>query len=85
MAMPRTASSETDALDAINPETNPGLDAGPWRRIIAARKAVGVAEDELRAAVEAARDAGYSWSTIGSALESSRQAAHQRFNRQLGR
>jgi hypothetical protein len=42
------------ALDAISPNTHPARDAQHFRRIIAARKAVADAEDELRAAVTAA-------------------------------
>jgi len=79
--MPKTIRSETDALDAINPDTHPGLDGRPWRRIITARRALGAAEDELRAAVEDARTAGYSWTVIGAALDTTRQAAFQRFGR----
>lgn len=54
-------------------------DAVHFRRIIAARRALADAEDELRAAVAAARAAGDSWTIIGAALETSRQAAQQRF------
>jgi hypothetical protein len=79
--MPKTLRSESDALDAISPDTHPGLDATPWRRIIAARHAVTAAEDELKAAVQAARAAGYSWTVIGAALDTTRQAAFQRFGR----
>ena len=79
--MPKTIRSETEALNAISPDTHPGLDAEPWRRILAARQAVSAAENELRAAVEAARAAGYSWTVIGAALDTTRQAAFQRFGR----
>lgn len=79
--MPKTIRSETHALDAINPETHPGLDGQPWRRIIAARQAVTAAEHELREAIEEARAAGYSWTVIGAALDTTRQAAFQRFGR----
>jgi hypothetical protein len=73
--------SELDALDALIPETHPALDGDPWRRIIAACEAIATAEVNLRSAVEDARAAGYSWSTIGSALDTTRQAAYQRFGR----
>ena len=79
--MPKTIRSETDALDSISPATHPGLDGVPWRRIIAARRSITQAEDELRAAVEEARAAGYSWAAIGAALDTTRQAAFQRFGR----
>jgi hypothetical protein len=77
--MPASAPSELDALDALNPETHPALDGPAWRRIIAARKAIEEAEAELREAVRQARDAGYSWAVVGAALDTTRQAAYQRF------
>ncbi len=77
--MPKTISSEKDALDAISPATHPGRDATHFRRIIAARKQLAEAETELRAAVAAARAAGDSWASIGAALDISRKAAYQRF------
>lgn len=40
-----------------------------------------VAEDELNAAVAAARDTGHSWSRIAEALGMSRQAASERFGK----
>lgn len=52
---------------------------GRARRIKAAKRAIKEAEGELRAAVQAAHDAGDSWSMIGKALGISRQAAHERF------
>jgi hypothetical protein len=80
--MPKTIESdEMEALEAISPDTHPGLDGAPWQRIVAARKAVAAAELELRQAVEAGRDAGYSWTVIGAALDTTRQAAYQRFGR----
>jgi hypothetical protein len=39
----------------------------PFRRIVAATKALRVAEVELREAVEAARGAGDSWTVMGAA------------------
>jgi len=77
--MPKTISSELEALDAISPATHPGRDAATFRRIIAARKQLAEAEAELRAAVAAAREAGDSWAVIGAALDTTRQAAYQRF------
>ena len=68
-------------LDAIRPDTHPARDAPHFRRIIAARRAVDDAEAELRAAVAAARAAGDSWTVIGAALDTTRQAAYQRFGR----
>ncbi|WP_200952744.1 MULTISPECIES: hypothetical protein [unclassified Nocardioides] len=46
---------------------------------MAARRGIEDAEAELRAAVRAARAAGDSWAVIGAALETTRQAAYQRF------
>lgn len=65
----------------LSPEDHPALDAVHFRRIIAARANLAAAEEELRAAVEAARAAGDSWIVIGAALDISRQAAQQRFGR----
>lgn len=66
-------------LDALDPATSPGRDARYFRRIVAARRGIEDAEAELRAAVRAARAAGDSWAVIGAALETTRQAAYQRF------
>ena len=66
-------------LDQLGPSTHPGHDAAPFRRILAARRALPVAEQELRDAVHAAREAGNSWTVIGAALEITRQAAQQRY------
>jgi hypothetical protein len=46
---------------------------------LAARRNLGVAEGKLRDTAKAARDAGDSWTIIGTALDISRQAAQQRF------
>lgn len=66
-------------LDAVAPERL--RDASHFRRIIEARKGLDAAERELRDAVAAARDAGDSWTVIGAALGTSKQAASQRFGR----
>jgi hypothetical protein len=50
-------------------------------RVMVARDAFAVAEEELREAVGAAYDGGDSWRTIGTVLGISRQAAQQRFRR----
>ncbi len=73
--------SDHDAtgLEQLDPATNPARDAAPFRRILAAREHLAAAEQELRDAVHAARDAGDSWSIIGAALDTTRQAAQQRF------
>lgn len=74
----RTRPEET-GLDELDPGTNPARDAVHFRRIQAARANLTAAEDDLREAVRAARDAGDSWTIIGAALNTTRQAAQQRF------
>jgi hypothetical protein len=68
-------------LDQLDPATGEARDASHFRRIIAARRNIEAAEQELRDAVAAAREAGDSWTVIGAALETSRQNAFQRFGR----
>ncbi len=68
-------------LDEIGPDTHPARDAAHFRAIIAARKAVDDAHEGLREAVAEARNAGDSWAVIGAALDTTRQAAYQRFGR----
>ena len=53
----------------------------PLARILAAREHIAQAESELRAAVRAAREAGDSWTVIAAALDTTRQAAQQRFGK----
>lgn len=71
----------TDAagVSALDPRKAQARNAAHFRDIIAARKRVAEAEQGLRDAVRAARDAGDSWTVIGAALDTSRQAAFQRF------
>lgn len=73
--------NEMAALDTVGPATHPSRDAQHFRRIIVARRAIADGENELRAAVAAARAAGDSWTVIGAALDTSRQNAYQRFGR----
>jgi hypothetical protein len=68
-------------LDRVDPSTHPSRDAASFRRIIAARKALEEAKQELRDSVAAAREAGDSWTVIGAALDTTRQAAYQRFGK----
>ena len=75
------ATSSSSGLDDIDPATQEARDATHFRRIIAARQRIDEAEQELRAAVRAAREAGDSWTVIGAALDTTRQAAYQRFGR----
>ena len=73
--------SDSTGLDQLDPTAHPARDAVHFRRILAARKAIADAEQELHDAVKAARDAGDSWTIIGAALDTTRQAAFQRFGR----
>lgn len=68
-------------LDQLDPALSPARDATHFRNIIAARKRIAEAEAELREAVQAARDAGDSWTVIGAALDTTRQNAYQRFGK----
>jgi hypothetical protein len=65
--------------DAVSPESL--RDASHFRRVIAARKGRDAAEQKLRDAVAAARAAGDSWTAIGAALGTTKQAASQRFGK----
>lgn len=62
-------------LDELDVATHRARDAARFRRILAARANLAAAEKELRDAVHAAREAGDSWTTIGAALDTIRQAA----------
>ena len=66
-------------LDDLDPATTPAEDPKELRRVGLAKRDVGAAQDELRAAVRDARAAGWSWSAIGRTLGVSRQAAQERF------
>lgn len=74
-------SRDTTGLDTLNPEAHPARDAVHFRRILTARTDVADAEAELRDAVKAAREAGDSWTVIAAALDTTRQAAQQRFGK----
>ncbi|MEE3066547.1 MAG: hypothetical protein VYA67_21835 [Actinomycetota bacterium] len=67
-------------LNTVEP-AGPARDASHIRRIIAAAEALDAADDELAAAVAAAREAGDTWDAIGVALGTSRQGAYQRFGK----
>ncbi|HET7475736.1 MAG TPA: hypothetical protein VFJ97_06885 [Dermatophilaceae bacterium] len=66
-------------LDQLDVASHPARDAAHFRRILAARENLAAAERELRDAVHTAREAGDSWTIIGAALDTTRQAAQQRF------
>ena len=72
--------TDRTGLDSLDPATTPARDATHFRAIIAANDALADAERQLRAAVDAARASGESWTVIGAALGVSRQAAQQRFS-----
>lgn len=74
------AHDDLTGLDQVDPKTHPARDARHMRRIIAAVKQVEAADNELYAAVAAARAAGDSWTVIAVGLGTSRQAAQQRFD-----
>lgn len=70
---------DRSGLDHLDVASHPARDAAHFRRILAARENLAAAERELRDAVHAARKAGDSWTIIGAALDTTRQAAQQRF------
>lgn len=73
--------SNSNGLDDVDAATHEARNATHFRRIIAARQQIDDAEHELRVAVQAAREAGDSWTVIGAAMDTTRQAAYQRFGR----
>ncbi len=79
--MALTTNRTDHGLDPLDPAAPPARDAVHFRRIVAARDARDAADHRLHDAVTAARDAGNSWTTIGAALDITRQAAQQRFGR----
>ncbi|MFC8526334.1 hypothetical protein [Nocardia sp. NPDC057227] len=80
--IPEPTAGDLDAvLEQLDPDTTPARDAEHFRHIIEARKKLAEAEAELRSAVKRARQAGDSWTVIGAALDTSRQAAFQRFGK----
>lgn len=66
-------------LDDLDPATVTAHDAVHFRRILAGQDGVTRANRELHDAVQAARDAGDSWLSIGMALGVTKQAAQKRF------
>lgn len=78
MTKSKTGHDDT-GLEQLDVAAHPARDAAHFRRIISARQTLSAAEQELRDAVQAAREAGDSWTVIGAALDTTRQAAQQRF------
>jgi len=88
MTMPHTHTKPTAAeqaeatekwLDSLDPAPLDFRDASHVRAIIATAGALATAEENFRKAVAEARAAGDSWTVIGAALGTSKQAAHERF------
>lgn len=77
--MKMTTRKDETGLDSVAPETL--RDASHFRRIIEAKNGLELADSELREAVAAARAAGDSWTVIGAAMGTSKQAAFQRFSK----
>ncbi len=77
--MMTTKTKDQTGLDSVAPDAL--RDASHFRRIIEAKKGVEAADKELRAAVAAARAAGDSWTIVGAAMGTSKQAAFQRFSK----
>jgi len=77
--MKMTTRKDETGLDSVAPETL--RDASHFRRIIEAKNDLEAADSQLRDAVAAARAAGESWTVIGAALGTSKQAAFQRFSK----
>ncbi|PZU49461.1 MAG: hypothetical protein DI571_02305 [Arsenicicoccus sp.] len=77
------AAEEADAtekwLDGLDPAQLDFRDASHARAIMAAAEDLAAAERKLRQAVAEARAAGDSWTVIGAALGTTRQAAQMRF------
>lgn len=84
--MPRTLQQILDQQDELaakfenyKPDPADERDPEPYRALIGAAAGRAKAEAAVAAAVREARDAGYSWATIGSILGTSAAAAHQRY------
>lgn len=76
---------ELTGLHTVSPETHTARDATGFRRVVAAKEALELAEQALREAIDDARRDGDSWTVIGAALGTSRQNAFQRFGKVLGK
>jgi hypothetical protein len=58
-------------------------EVGPLAALAAAREQSAAAAAALQAAVDRARAAGHSWREVGDVLQTTRQAAFQRFGRPI--
>lgn len=82
MATKNTEKTTVEAwLDGLEVNPADARDARHMRRIVLAAAALDEAQAKLEAAVTAAREAGDTWSMIGTALGTSRQNAYQRFGK----
>lgn len=79
--MPKTPTLDQTGLDELDPENAESRDASHFRELVAAAAAVRQSDERLHRAVARARQAGDSWTVIGSALGMTRQGAYQRFGR----
>jgi hypothetical protein len=70
----------SDAARRLAEESGPGS-GSPLAAVAAARELAAAANSALQAAVDRARGAGHSWREIGDVLDTTRQAAFQRFGR----
>lgn len=92
MTMPRTLQQILDQQEELgrqfeNYEPDPAdeRDPEPYRNLMTAAMARGDAESAVQRAVHDARDAGYSWTAIGSVLGTSGAAAQQRYRQLVDR
>ena len=69
-----------DAVRRLAEGSEPGS-GSPLAAVAAARELAAAANSAMQAAVDQARGAGHSWREIGDVLETTRQAAFQRFGR----
>jgi len=77
------ASRLLDAARIVVDDLHAGGAGSPLNSVVAARELSRVAHDALRAAVEQARTRGHTWQEIGDVLDTTRQAAFQRFGQPI--
>lgn len=79
-----TQGDRRGSLEAMpEPEADGSSDGSPLEAIATARRLAAEADAALQRAVDQARESGRSWREIGDVLETTRQAAFQRFGRPL--
>jgi hypothetical protein len=79
------ADSLADRFEQYEPSPDEHRDPGPLRALRNAVHERARAEQALAEAVAAARDAEYSWATIGALLGTSGEAARQRYGQFVDR